>query len=132
MKVDAAFEQLRRANPEPDPAALRRQLQETASAVAERSEAMSPRTPTIERQPQTKPPRRWFPALVAGVLVLLLGIPFLIFRNQSPDVASSPTTLPATGPIEPGTYQVGPGPWTAVGYSLTMPGTWLLAALHNC
>jgi hypothetical protein len=84
MPVDAAFEQLRRANPEPDPAALRRHLRETTKStptIATRSETMDTRTSTNQARPPTKPRRRWLPALVAGVLVLFLGIPVLIVRN---------------------------------------------------
>ena len=83
MPVDAAFEQLRRANPEPDPAALRRHLQDLKSTppMAARSNTMDTRTPTIQTRPPTQPRRRWLPALVAGLIVILLGIPVLIVQN---------------------------------------------------
>lgn len=84
MSVDAAFEQLRKANPEPDPAALRRQLHDIGHPTPltqRRSDTMETRTPTIETRPPAKSPRRWIPALVAGALVLLLGVPFLILRD---------------------------------------------------
>lgn len=85
MRIDAAFEHLRRANPEPDPGALRRQLQDITNstpAISTRSDAMDTRTPTIPTPSPAKQRRRWLPALVAGVLVLLLGIPFLVARNS--------------------------------------------------
>lgn len=84
MPVDAAFEQLRRANPEPDPTALRRHLQDITNStptIATRSDPMDTRTPTSQTRPPAKQRRRWLPALVAGVLVLLVGIPFLVARN---------------------------------------------------
>jgi hypothetical protein len=85
MSVDAAFEQLRRANPEPDPAALRRQLHDIAHptpTIPTRSDTMQTPTTTIEPQPRTKAPRRWLAAFAAGALVLLLGVPFFIFRSD--------------------------------------------------
>lgn len=84
MPIDASFEQLRRANPEPDPAALRRHLQNNANStprIATRSDTMDTRQSTIETRPPVKPRRRWLPALVAGVLVLLVGLPLFVVRN---------------------------------------------------
>lgn len=84
MSFDAAFEQLRRANPEPDPAALRRHLQditESKPTIAARSNSMDTRTPTVPTRSPIKPPRRWLPALVGGLLVLLLAVPLLLAQN---------------------------------------------------
>lgn len=83
MPVDAAFEQLRRANPEPDPATLRRQLQDepNSTGMIARRENMETRTPTVPTGPVSKEPRRWLPALAAGSLVILLGVPFLLGRD---------------------------------------------------
>ena len=44
---------------------------------------MKTHTPTIPSPPPTNRRRRWLPALVAGVLVLLVGVPFLVARNGS-------------------------------------------------
>ncbi len=84
MSVEAAFQQLRRANPEPDPTALRRQLQDQSSPhspIARRSDIVDTRTPTIEK-PQSKQSRRWAPAFVAALVVLLIGVPLFLTRDS--------------------------------------------------
>ena len=144
MSVDAAFQQLRRANPEPDPTSLRRQLQDKStltSTIARRSDIMAPRTPTIEK-PQSKPSRRWAPALVAGLAVLLIGVPsfltrdsggiFGLFRQTSSTATASTTTAPPATTMS-GSTTTAPTTTTAsesvftsplYSYSIVLPAAW--------
>ena len=139
MSVDAAFQQLRRANPEPDPTALRRQLQDKStltSTIARRSDIMAPRTPTIEK-PQSKPGRRWAPALVAGLAVLLIGVPsfltrdsggiFGLFRQTASTTTAPPaTTMSASTTTAPTTTTASESVFTSplYSYSIVLPTDW--------
>jgi hypothetical protein len=93
MSVDAVFDQLRRANPEPNPAALRQHLYQAtnpAPVFVTRSNEME--TQTIVKNPQPQRPRRLLPALAAGAVVLLAGIVFVIVSRDG-GFFTSPTPL---------------------------------------
>jgi hypothetical protein len=81
MKHDAAFEALKRANPEPDPAALRRRLGEgtTIDLIGIAGKAQT--TPPTNLRPR----RQWRPALAAGLAVSVVVAAMLVpwTGNQS-------------------------------------------------
>jgi hypothetical protein len=93
MSVDTAFEQLRRANPEPNPSALRRQLQQDgAQPLTSRREIMETQSPTIQGQTPNQPTRKWVPA-AAAALVLALGLPLILFGGEGAIFGSPPTPV---------------------------------------
>jgi hypothetical protein len=80
--ADLAFEQLRRANPVPDPAALRRELAGTVETDEEREITMSTITTDSPKRARNRRPRRW--VLLAAVVVLMLGGATTIFLATDP------------------------------------------------
>ena len=92
MKYDAAFEALKRANPEPDPAALVRELRQrpepTTMVVRDRPRAA----------PVTKPKSvRWRPLLAGGMAVVavvtLMLVPWVDGRNVLDSLRPSPVEV---------------------------------------
>ena len=81
MKYDAAFEALKRANPEPDPAALRRNLTErtTTDLIDAANLASTPRANLSPRRRRNRvPSRHWRPALAGGFAVLTVVVTMLV------------------------------------------------------
>ena len=95
MSADAAFEQLRRANPEPNPATLRQQLHHAANPVppvsVTRSNEMETQT-IVQNQKPLRSPRKWLPAIASGAVVLLAGIVFVVLSRDG-GLFASPTPL---------------------------------------
>jgi hypothetical protein len=92
MKYDAAFEALKRANPEPDPAALMREL----------SQRPEPTTIVVRDRPPAAPVTKpksfpWRPLLAAGTavvaLVILTLVPWVDGRNVLDSLRSSPVEV---------------------------------------
>ena len=84
MKYDAAFEALKRANPEPDPAALVRGL----------NQRPEPTTTVVRDHPVAAPVRarrsfRWRPLLAGGMAVLALVTLMLVPWNDGRNVLDS-------------------------------------------
>lgn len=79
--VDAAYEALRRANPEPDPNALRESLKAAPSIPPQvfnsRRDKMT--TTTQAPSPKVKNPNRWLPSLATAVVIILVA-GFLVAR----------------------------------------------------
>ncbi|HKX74504.1 MAG TPA: hypothetical protein VJR05_03860 [Acidimicrobiia bacterium] len=95
MSIDTAFERLRRANPEPDLGALRRQLSDgeiATSRSATRSDRMdlqtTPKTTSVPKARQ-----RWVPAMAAFGLVLLAATALFILRGEGPPVLAEATPV---------------------------------------
>lgn len=76
--VNAAFEQLRRANPEPDLLLLQKQLRSSPTLDLEPIRRFKVDTQTIKPRPQMRKPRKWLPAIAAASMVVLTAL--LIFR----------------------------------------------------
>lgn len=92
--VEAAFEQLRRANPVPNPAALRRELRRDADSV-QRSIPMK-KTLTTDTPLPTPTRRRpkWTSGLVAAAVVLVLGVATVVMTTDgSPFASTEPTPV---------------------------------------
>ncbi|HJU80510.1 MAG TPA: hypothetical protein VJ796_02060 [Acidimicrobiia bacterium] len=93
MKYDAAFEALKRANPEPDPAALRRDLSPRATTdLIDVARRKRPTTPTKPR-----PRQLWRPALAGGLMVLMFALAMLVpwtgNRSVLDRIRSSPADI---------------------------------------
>lgn len=88
--ADLAFEQLCRANPVPDPAALRQELAETVETDEETEITMSSTITTDSpKRTRNRRPRRW--GLLAAVVVLMLGGATTIFLAT--DSAPTPVEI---------------------------------------
>jgi hypothetical protein len=94
MKVDAAFDALKKANPEPDPAALRRALNPKATDLIDSE--LRPRRPQTSSRP-SRP--RWRLVFAPGLAVLMVVLAMLVpwagsqsvldrLRNSPIDIAS--------------------------------------------
>ena len=70
MKTDAAFEALKRANPEPDPTALRKALAETTVTVVD--DTKTRQRPNRSIPTKSRPRPLWRPAFSAGLVVLMV------------------------------------------------------------
>ena len=57
--------------------------------------------------------------------VTAVSTPVASTSSTSPTASTVAPPVPSEGPIQAGTYRVDPGPWTAVGYTLTMPEGWV-------
>lgn len=96
--VDVAFEALKRANPEPDPAGLSRELERPERIVV--LDQVRPALPAVTGR---KHPPRWRPALAASlalaILTALLFVPWIDGRNVVDSLWPSPVDV-AVGYME--------------------------------
>jgi hypothetical protein len=106
MSVETAFQQLREANPVPDPALLIDASTDLAGLLAtttQRSAEMQTEELTRPKSPQQRTDRPWLLAASAAAAVLVIGAVIAISTlGGSPDVAENPpvtTTSPA--PLTP-------------------------------
>ncbi len=92
MKIDAAFEALKKANPEPDPTALRKALAETTVTVLDDTKTRQRPNPTIPTKPRLRP--LWQPAFSAGLVVLMVVAAMLIPWTGSQSILDRIRTSP--------------------------------------
>jgi hypothetical protein len=93
MKYDAAFEALKRANPEPDPAALGRSL--SGRTMTDLTDTALRQRPPTETKP--RPRQLWRPALAGGLAVLMVVVAMLVpwtgNRSVLARILSSPADI---------------------------------------
>ena len=92
MKTDAAFEALKRANPEPDPTALRKALAETTVTVVDDTKTRQRPNRSIPTKPRPRP--LWRPAFSAGLVVLMVVAAMVIPWTGSQSVLDRIRTSP--------------------------------------
>jgi hypothetical protein len=91
--VESAFDQLRRANPVPNPSVLRRELREYADTVQGRTRMQTTTTDSKRSQP-IKKRQKWTVGVVAAVLTLALGMAsLLLLTDDFPFADSGPTPV---------------------------------------
>lgn len=92
--VDQACEQLRRANPVPDPAALLTQLAEAADTQVGRNPMNTTITTTDARKPTpTRRPRAWTVGVATAIAVLSLGVATVLLTTGGNPFAGEPTPV---------------------------------------
>lgn len=90
--VDRACEQLRRANPVPNPAALLAQLAEVAATQWGRN-AMDTTTIDAKKQTPTRRPRGWTVGLTAAIVVVILGVATVFVITGDNPFAGEPSPV---------------------------------------
>ena len=106
MSLETAFQQLREANPVPDPALLTDGSAASAgllSMTRQRSAEMQTTELTKQETPQRPTPRRWLiPASVAAAVIVIGALVAILALGGSPDVADEgPATTTSVAPPTP-------------------------------
>jgi hypothetical protein len=90
--IDQACEQLRRANPVPNPAALLAQLAEAADTQRGRN-PMNTTTRETKKPTPTGRPRGWTIGLTAAIVVLILGVATVFLTTGESPFAGEPSPV---------------------------------------
>jgi hypothetical protein len=91
--VDQACEQLRRANPVPNPAALLTQLAEAADTQRERKPMTTTVTTHAKKPTPTRKTRGWTVGLTAAVVTLILGVGTVLLTTGEGPFAGGPSPV---------------------------------------
>lgn len=91
--VDQACEQLRRANPVPNPAALLTQLAEAADTQRGRNPMNTTTTTDAKKPTPTRRPRGWTVGLTVAIVVLILGVATVFMTTGENPFAGEPSPV---------------------------------------